>query len=84
MSKYELQYPEHEHPHGPENTKPNEHRIWACTECEHVFTDEELREDFKTCVPYHICKSHPCRKGNRCESHLEPYTPDAASIKVKP
>ena len=37
-----------------------------------------------TGIPYHICKQHPCRKGQRCESHLEPYVPDAASVEVQP
>jgi hypothetical protein len=69
-------YPAHKHPHGVENTMPNPSRLWACTECEHVFTDEEIREDMATGTPYHICKQHPCRKGQRCESHLEPYMPE--------
>jgi len=71
-----MKYPEHKHPHGPENTLPNPHRIWVCDECAHVFSDDEIRIDLATGLPYHICKSHPCRKGQRCESHLEPYMPD--------
>ena len=73
MSK-ELNYPQHQHPHGVENTKPNDYRIWVCGECLHEFKDAEIREDTE---PYgHACKMHPCRKNQVCESHLEPYLPN--------
>jgi len=68
-----LKYPEHKHPHGVRNVPPNENRIWVCEECNHIFTDSEIREDEMGWG--HTCKSHPCRKGQRCESHLEPYMP---------
>jgi len=41
----DIKYPEHKHPHGVENTPPNEFRIWVCEECNHIFTDEEIRND---------------------------------------
>ena len=69
----ELNYPKHNHPHGVENTKPNENRIWVCEECLHIFSDSELRNDIDW---GHRCQHHPCHKGQRCESHLEPYLPD--------
>ncbi len=75
MKEYELNYPEHKHPHGVENIPEYEARIWVCTECQHIFTDKEIREDAESGQWGHICKSHPCRKGQRCESHLEPYDP---------
>lgn len=31
----------------------------------------------------HSCKLHPCKKGQRCESHLEPYMPELVSPTVK-
>jgi len=34
----ESNYPEHKHPHGIIG-EPNEHRIWVCEECEHIFSD---------------------------------------------
>ena len=77
MAVIELQYPEHKHPHGI-NVPENECRIWVCGECLHIFTDEEVRESFDGWG--HRCKSHPCRKGQRCESHLEPYMPDEKAI----
>ena len=70
----ELKYPEHIHPHGIDNIPVNESRIWVCTECQHIFTDTEIREDAKNGWG-HACKDHPCKKGQRCESHLEPYVP---------
>ena len=75
----DLFYPSHKHPHGIANLPEWEARIWVCTECRHIFTDTELRkdelgEDNKGGWG-HACKSHPCRKGQRCESHLEPYHP---------
>lgn len=70
----DLNYPEHKHPHGINDIKPHEWRLWVCEECGHVFTDKELRVDTEGWG--HSCKSHPCRKGQRCESHLEPYMPD--------
>jgi len=74
----DLIYPEHKHPHGIENVPPNEYRIWVCEECGHIFADEEIRKDREDNegVWGHACKSHPCRKGQRCESHLEPYKPE--------
>lgn len=79
----DLIHPGHRHPHGINNTLPNEYRIWVCTECPHIFTDAELREDElgedNKGGWGHICKSHPCRKGQRCESHLERYLPEASS-----
>lgn len=75
----ELIYPEHKHPHGVKNTPPDEYRLWVCEECVHIFTDEEVRNDQEGWG--HLCKSHPHRKGQRCESHLEPYTPDVGDNK---
>jgi len=74
----DISYPSHKHPHGIKNAKPNEHRIWVCDECGHLFTDDEIRQDKKDNQEIwgHICKSHPIRKGQRCESHLEPYMPE--------
>lgn len=74
--QYEILYPEHKHPHGVENTPPEETRLWVCTECQHVFVDAEIRKDMEENLWGHACKSHPCRKGQRCESHLEPYMPE--------
>lgn len=71
----DLIYPEHKHPHGINNLQPNEYRIWVCEECGHTFTDGEIRED-ESKGWGHCCKLHPCLKGQRCESHLEPYVPD--------
>jgi hypothetical protein len=69
-----LNYPSHKHPHGIEQTSPNEYRIWCCEECGHMFSDGEIRNDIQNGWG-HTCKYHPCRKGKRCESHLEPYNP---------
>ncbi len=69
-----MEYPEHKHPHGVEDTPPDKYRIWGCTECEHSFFDAEIRTDLLNGFG-HKCLSHPCRKGGRCESHLEPYYP---------
>lgn len=69
-----INYPSHLHPHGIENLPEWEARIWVCEECGHIFTDTEIRED-ATKGWGHDCKSHPHRKGQRCESHLEPYNP---------
>ncbi len=77
VKKFELNYPEHHHPHGVEDTEPNDSRIWVCTECPHIFTDAEIR-DSEANGWAHDCKMHPCRKGQRCESHLEPYLPAPA------
>ncbi|MDP2682435.1 MAG: hypothetical protein Q8P28_06470 [Deltaproteobacteria bacterium] len=71
----DLNYPEHKHPHGIEDTPPDTFQIWACDECRHIFTDEEIRQDAENNQWGHACKAHPCRKGQRCESHLEPYMP---------
>lgn len=68
-------YPSHQHPHGVEDLPEWEMRIWVCTECNHIFTDKEIRADLKTNQWGHVCESHPCHKGQRCESHLEPYNP---------
>jgi hypothetical protein len=73
MSK--LNYPKHSHPHGAGETPPSDFRLWVCEECGHIFTDEEIRNGIKKGWG-HPCKSHPCHKGQRCESHLEPYLPD--------
>ena len=70
-----LDYPEHNHPHGVENTSPNKCRIWVCEECGHIFTDDECRAEEE--LWGHDCKSHPYRKGKRCESHREPYIPES-------
>jgi len=71
--RIEIEYPDHKHPHGVENTPESVFRIWVCTECQHIFIDEAIRAD---CGGWgHPCKSHPHRKGQRCESHLEPYMP---------
>ena len=78
--KSELRMPNHIHPHGVANTQPNDYRIWICEECSHIFTDEEIRTDVELKIEYHICKSHPCRKGQRCESRLEPFLPDDKAI----
>jgi len=74
----EIKYPEHKHPHSVENAQPNEYRIWVCEDCKHIFTDTEIRKDIENnqAVWGHDCKSHPHRKGQRCESHLESYIPD--------
>ncbi len=69
-----LNYPYHKHPHGVDDVAPNEARVWVCDECNHIFTDGEVRED-KIKGQGYLCKAHPCRKGQRCESHLEPYMP---------
>jgi len=79
----DLNYPEHKHPHGVENTPPNEYRLWVCTECGHVFQDELIRNDYEQGLWGHPCKSHPCRKEQRCESHLEPYMPDEYILDMK-
>lgn len=72
----DLIYPEHKHPHGVGDTSPDGYRIWVCEECRHIFTDEEIRQDVEGEEWGHLCKSDHCRKGKRCESHLEPYMPD--------
>ena len=76
---FNLNYPEHQ-PHGVEESVPNENRIWACDECGHIFADEEAKNIGEEWG--HPCKHHPCSKGQRCESHLEPYLPDLGSIKL--
>jgi len=77
-----LNFPNHRHPHGVDALPQNEYRIWVCTECFHIFTDSEIRNDGierrKLRIWGHCCKAHPCRKEQRCESHLEPYKPDRA------
>ena len=81
INKEELTYPKHKHPHGVENLPENEYRIWVCEECRHIFTDNEAREGLNGWG--HPCKSHPCRKGQRCESHLEPYIPELPALLSK-
>lgn len=76
METTHLIYPKHIHPHGVENAKPEQTRVWVCEECLHIFTDEEIRNDMESGEWGHACKSHPCRKGQRCESHIEPYLPE--------
>lgn len=71
----ELNYPKHRHPYGIEKTEPNKYRIWICTECPKIFTDEELRKDLNNW-------GHCCKKSSRCESHIEPYVLDLHSIKI--
>ena len=73
----DLIYPKHKHPHGIENTLSKEDRLWVCEECGHIFSDDEARLAFDGWG--HKCKSHPCRNGQRCESHLEPYIPKLAN-----
>lgn len=75
----EISYPKHKHPHRVDDTQPNEFRIWVCDECYHFFTDNEIREDILKGWG-HTCKLHPHRKGQRCESHLEPCMPDINAI----
>lgn len=67
-----LNYPEHNHPHGVDDTQPNEQRIWVCEECLQIFGDAYIREDFKKDWG-HRCKQF---HGTRCESHLESYIPE--------
>ena len=81
INKEELNYPKHKHPHGVENIPPNDYRIWVCEECKHIFTDNETRAGLNGWG--HPCKSHPCRKGQRCESHLEPYLPELPALLSK-
>jgi len=78
----QFKYPEHKHPHGVENTPPDDARLWVCEECSHIFTDAEIRLDYPQGWG-HKCKAHPCRKGQRCESHLEPFIPDIGGISAR-
>lgn len=78
----ELNYPKHEHPHGINDTKPNEYRLWVCEECDHIFTDEEIREHTDNWG--HPCKAHPFNKKNHCESHLEPFMPEYPIVVTVP
>lgn len=55
---------------------PNALRVWICEECDHIFADEEIRKDASKGLWGHACKSHPCRKGQRCESYLTPHLPE--------
>ena len=70
---------ENNYPHGVENLPPNPHRIWVCDECDHIFADDEIRIDLASGKWAHECKCHPKRKGQRCESHLEPFIPELPS-----
>uniref|UniRef100_A0A6M3K8V5 Uncharacterized protein n=1 Tax=viral metagenome TaxID=1070528 RepID=A0A6M3K8V5_9ZZZZ len=74
--EFDLNYPDHKHPHGVRDVAPNANRLWACDECQHIFTDEEIRIDLASGHWAHDCKCHPRRKGQRCESHLESYMPE--------
>ena len=78
-----MDYPKHKHPHGIENTQPNNQRIWLCEECLHIFTDTEIRNKVETNIFGHICKCYFDKKGHkcRCESHLEPYIPEMKEAK---
>jgi len=78
-----IEYPGHKHPHGIDDIAPNKFRIWLCGECLHIFTDREIRKDKKGGYWGHCCKAHPCRKGQRCESHLEPYMPVLDMVKTR-
>ena len=74
MTKINLFYPKHKHPHGVQNLSPNEYRIWVCEECGYIFTDDEIRKDEEV---NEDLWGHKCeRKHCRCESHLEPYMPE--------
>ena len=75
----ENNYLDHAHPHGVEDLPPNPHRIWVCDECDHIFADDEIRIDLARGKWAHECKCHPKRKGQRCESHLEPFIPELPS-----
>jgi len=77
-----LIYPEHKHPHGPENTKEDEHRIWICSECDCIKTDEEIKAELTSGKWGYLCKARNYRKEVRCEAHFEPYTPDLNSVQV--
>jgi hypothetical protein len=45
MRDKKMMIPEHKHPHGVENTQLNPYRVWVCTECDHIFSDDEIRKD---------------------------------------
>lgn len=75
-----LIYPEHKHPHGPESTKEKESRIWVCTECDAVKTDEEIKKEIASGEWGYSCKSKRSRINIRCEAHFEPYVPDLKSV----
>lgn len=62
-------YPEHKHPHGIGKPKP--FRILICSECDKIFSDDEIRNDEEQKLWGHSCKSLM-----RCMSHLEAYVPD--------
>lgn len=81
----DLVYPKHKHPHGIQSAPSNECRIWVCDECGHIFTDAEIKKDAENNKDIwgHICKTHQLRKGQRCESHLEPYIPDEKILQMK-
>lgn len=66
-----LNYPKHKHPHGVENVPENPQRIWVCEECQHTFTDTEIRRN----AELGVC-GHECEDGYLCESHLESYLPE--------
>lgn len=71
-----VSYPEHKHPHGPSDVKADTGRVWVCTECSHIFTDSAVRVHDTEDSWGHPCQMHPQRKGQRCESHLEPFMPE--------
>lgn len=74
--------PKHKHPHGPENTKQNEFRIWICEECDAVKTDEEIKSDMKENGGWITCKAKKYKIKTGCEAHFEPYLPDEKSIEL--
>ena len=69
-----MEYPKHKHPHGINDITPKKERIWVCEECFCAFKDDTIRKDLKKRLCGHIC--HKDGRYSRCESHLEPYTPD--------
>lgn len=75
-----MKYPEHKHPHGPEETSENPYRIFVCEECDCVFADEEIRRDMATNKWGHSCKAKKFKKEVRCESHLESYMPEISTL----
>ena len=73
--------PKHKHPHGVENTPESLYRIWVCEECNRTFQDDEARKDCAQGKWGHSCKAKAYKRETRCESHLEPYTPDLDVLK---
>jgi hypothetical protein len=81
--KSNLNYPEHNHPHGVKDLQPNEYRIWVCEECRESFNDNYIRQNIQQ-EWGHEC--HNCRRfhSTRCESHLEPYLPEVIKELQRP